>query len=212
MKRVIDLFGASVGLLLLAPLFLLVALLVKITSRGPIFFTQIRVGKNFVPFRFLKFRTMTVQEAAGPLVTSSSDGRITTVGRFLRRTKLDELPQLLNVLRGDMSLVGPRPEVPKFIQMFEQDYKDILRIRPGITDWNSLEFMDEEMLLRNEADVEKSYIEKIMPLKIRNQRRYVDSRSFWVDMDILARTVGSVVFRRGASHHAEKDDATLKLT
>src|SRR6516225_1894346 len=144
MKRLFDVLIASVGLLVLVPLLLVIALLIKLTSRGPVLFRQERMGRNFQPFWIYKFRTM-VPDAArlGGPITAAEDPRVTVIGRLLRKTKVDELPQLFNVLRGDMSLVGPRPEVRRYVEMFHQDYEEILRARPGITDPASVKYRDE---------------------------------------------------------------------
>jgi lipopolysaccharide/colanic/teichoic acid biosynthesis glycosyltransferase len=143
MKRLFDIVASAAGLILLSPVMLLTALLIKLDSRGPVFFKQQRVGKGFRPFLIYKFRTM-VEDAPqrGSSITVGADPRITRIGRFLRKTKFDELPQLINVLKGDMSLVGPRPEVPRYVEMFRDDYEEILRVRPGITDTASLKYED----------------------------------------------------------------------
>lgn len=190
LKRVFDFVTAAFGLLLLSPIFLLSAIAVKIGSSGSVFFHQERMGRGMKPFFILKFRTM-VQDAPkhGGQITFGDDPRITSVGRFLRKTKLDELPQLLNVLRGDMSLVGPRPEVPKYVAMFRDDYAEILRARPGITDLASIKYSDESTILGQAADPEKEYIERILPEKIRLAKEYVRRSSFCLDIALIATTL-----------------------
>jgi lipopolysaccharide/colanic/teichoic acid biosynthesis glycosyltransferase len=182
--------ASAVGLVMLAPLFLLVGLLVKFTSPGTIFFGHERVGKDFRPFRVLKFRTM-VQNAprlGGP-ITFGDDPRITSVGRFLRKTKLDELPQLINVLRGEMSLVGPRPEVARYVEQFADDYKTILTVRPGITDLASIRFRDESTILGDAIDPEKEYVQRVLPEKIRLAKEYVRRESLPLDLKIIFGTL-----------------------
>jgi lipopolysaccharide/colanic/teichoic acid biosynthesis glycosyltransferase len=190
MKRMFDFVVAAAGLLVLSPVMLLTAWLIKVESPGPIFFRQERVGKNFVSFRIYKFRTM-MQEASsrGRLITVGNDARITRLGRFLRKTKIDELPQLINVLRGDMSLVGPRPEVPRYVEMFRRDYEEILRIRPGITDTASLKYQDEAEILGGDGNPEENYVQRILPDKIKLARDYVERSSFSYDLGLIFRTL-----------------------
>jgi lipopolysaccharide/colanic/teichoic acid biosynthesis glycosyltransferase len=170
---------------------LLFAIAVKLDSRGPVFFRQQRVGRKFRPFRIFKFRTMVVDAPQrGGLITSGHDDpRITRVGRFLRRWKFDELPQFFNVVMGDMSLVGPRPEVPRYVEMFRSEYSEILTIRPGITDLASIKYRDEASLLAGSANPEQTYVQEILPQKLALAREYVAHRSFGQDLRILFRTV-----------------------
>ena len=166
-KRIFDIIASLIGLAVLFPVFLLIALTVKFTSGGPVFFRQFRVGQFSKLFLIVKFRTMVINaEATGAQVSSGDDPRITAVGRVLRKYKLDELPQLFNVLKGEMSFVGPRPEVPRYVDAYKEEYRDILTARPGITDFASLEFKDENELLNNIEDPERKYLEEIMPVKI----------------------------------------------
>ncbi len=189
-KRVFDIIASSFGLIVLSPLFVVIAFLVKFGSKGPIFFVQKRVGKNFKEFNLYKFRSMVIDAPKkGPLVTSGDDPRITKVGRFLRKTKLDELPQLFNVLKGDMSLVGPRPEVKKYVDLKKEEYKKVLLIPPGITDLAAIEFRDEEEILKQFKDKEKAYIEKILPKKIALYYKYIDTISFSNDIKIILKTL-----------------------
>ena len=190
LKRWFDIAVAAVGLLLLSPLLVVVALLVRFTSPGPVFFRQERMGRGFRPFRIYKFRSMVEGcTREGSSVTFGADPRITPVGRFLRAAKIDELPQLINVLLGDMSLVGPRPEVRKYVEMFRADYGEILRVRPGITDPASIKFRHEAEILGRAADPEKEYIERILPEKIRLAKEYVQNCSLWLDFLIILKTI-----------------------
>jgi lipopolysaccharide/colanic/teichoic acid biosynthesis glycosyltransferase len=190
MKRMFDLTVAVVGLLLLSPLMIAVALLVKAGSPGPILFRQERIGKGFRPFHIYKFRTM-VQDAPGrgTLVTFGDDPRITRVGRFLRKTKIDELPQLINVLKGDMSFVGPRPEVRRYVELFREDYSQILKVRPGITDLASLKYRDEAALLGQSGNPEEEYLKRVLPDKISLAKEYLDRSSFFFDMSLILKTL-----------------------
>lgn len=190
-KRLFDLVFSTVGLLGLSPFFLLIALLIKIDSSGPIFFRQVRVGRYLFPFKIHKFRTMVVNASdLGPSVTTDDDPRVTRVGKILRKYKLDELPQLIDVLLGDMSLVGPRPEVPKYVDTYsDADKTTIFSVKPGITDKASIEFRNENELIANSSDVDSVYLEKILPIKLVYYREYVETRSLWLDIKIILKTV-----------------------
>ena len=196
-KRLFDIVIAAGALAVFLPLLLLVALLVKATSPGPIFFRQERIGRNFRPFRIYKFRSM-VRDAPnkGGLVTFGPDPRITKLGRFLRATKFDELPQLINVLVGDMSLVGPRPEVRKYVEMFRDDYAEVLRVRPGITDLASIKYRHETEILGRAQDPEREYVERILPDKINLGKEYARQSSLWLDFIIILRTLHVVGLAR----------------
>ena len=162
----------------------------RLTLPGPALFKQERVGREFRPFRIYKFRSM-VEDApqrGGP-ITFGNDSRVTAVGRFLRKTKIDELPQLLNVLRGDMSLVGPRPEAPRYVEMFRRDYEEILRVRPGVTDLASIKYRNEEGVLGRAADPQREYVERVLPEKIRLAKEYVRRRSVLFDLKLIALTL-----------------------
>lgn len=187
-KRLFDLIVATAGLLALWPLFVAVALIIKIDSPGPVFFRQERVGRGFSTFTMLKFRTMATG-ADGPLLTAGEDPRITRVGHVLRRTKIDELPQLINVVKGEMSLVGPRPEVPRYVHMFRHEYESILRCRPGLTDPASLEYRDEAAVLAAADDPEQLYIAEVLPHKLALSRTYAEESSLWLDLRIILRTL-----------------------
>lgn len=190
-KRLFDLVFAALGLVLLTPLLLAVALWVVCDSPGPALFRQQRVGRAGKLFYIYKFRTMRQRaEAHGPAITIGADARITRAGYWLRRTKADELPQLVNVLLGQMSLVGPRPEVPHYVALYPSDLRAlILSVRPGITDHASIEFRDESTLLGQSSDPERTYVEEILPIKLRYAAQYARSHTLWGDLKIIARTI-----------------------
>lgn len=193
LKRAFDMAFSLVLLVLLLPLLLVFALAVTITSPGGAFFRQVRVGRGGREFRLLKFRSMRPgSEAKGQLTIGGRDPRITGVGYFLRKTKLDELPQLWNVLIGDMSVVGPRPEVPKYVALYTAEQRAVLHVRPGITGMASLDYIDENELLARAADPEKAYLEEVMPAKLALDLRYVREQSFLLDLRIILATVGKV--------------------
>src|SRR4051812_27611687 len=194
-KRLFDVTMALLGLVLLSPLLLLVALAIKLDSSGPVFFRQERVGRRGVPFRIHKFRTMRDTPSATNLqITVGADARITRLGAFLRRTKLDELPQLMDVLRGRMSIVGPRPEVPRYVAQYPPAMRDkVLSVRPGITDFASLHYRREGELLARAQDPEREYVEVVMPEKLRYAAQYVDQASLATDLRLIAQTVMALV-------------------
>lgn len=190
-KRLFDIVASGIGLLLLLPLLLLVAVWIKLDSRGPAFFRQTRVGRFGVPFTIHKFRTMRVE--AGAEITVGADPRITRAGRFLRATKLDEFPQLWDVLRGAMSLVGPRPEVPRYVAMYPTVLRDVvLSVRPGITDPASLSFRNESELLAQAADPEREYVDVVMPMKLELAADYVRTASLLGDVRLILATLGAL--------------------
>lgn len=191
MKRLFDLCAAIFGLLLLSPTLAAIAAAIKLNSRGPVFFRQERVGRGFRRFRIFKFRTMVADapQRGGQITSGHNDPRITRVGRFLRHWKLDELPQLLNVVAGEMSLVGPRPEVPRYVEMFRSDYADILKVRPGITDLASIRFRDEASILAGTANPEQIYVREILPEKLTLAHEYVARASFGFDLRIIFQTI-----------------------
>lgn len=194
-KRAFDIVFASVALVLLLPLLVLFALAVALTSPGGAFFRQVRVGRHGRPFNLLKFRSMRPgSEALGQLTIGGRDPRITGVGHFLRRTKLDELPQLWNVLMGDMSVVGPRPEVPRYVALYTPEQRTVLSVRPGITGMASLDYVDENELLARSTDPERTYVEDVMPAKLALDLRYVRERTFALDLRIIVATV-RLIFR-----------------
>lgn len=197
MKRTFDIICSVSGLLFLSPFLILVSYMIKAGDGGPVFYRGVRVGLNGKLFRIYKFRTMIVDaEKVGGASTAAADPRITKIGGFLRKYKLDELPQLINVLKGEMSFVGPRPEVKHYADMFTVEERTILSVRPGITDWASLWNPDEGAILAGSADPEKAYMEKIRPTKLRLQLKYVRERSFLADIKIIFQTLGIVAKRR----------------
>jgi lipopolysaccharide/colanic/teichoic acid biosynthesis glycosyltransferase len=190
LKRILDMAGSAAGLVVLAPLFACVAIGVVATSPGPIFYRQMRVGRHGRTFRIFKFRTMVEgAESRGPRVTRSGDARVTRFGRFLRRHKLDELPQLINVLRGEMSLVGPRPEVPEFVALYPQEFARVLTVTPGITHRATQLFRREEELLAGAADPRTFYVEKILPRKLAIYLTDLGRSTIWGEIRTIVRTV-----------------------
>ncbi len=194
-KRLFDLIFVIPGLIILSPVFLVVGFLIKSKDGGAILFKQTRVGKGGKHFKVLKFRTMVVDaENLGAKVTTGNDPRITPVGAFLRKYKLDELPQLLNVLIGNMSLVGPRPEVPEYVEFYPQETKDIIfSVNPGITDTASIEFVNENDMLTDSKDPIEDYRTKVLPIKLGYSMDYVKTRSLWVDFKLILKTVSAIV-------------------
>jgi lipopolysaccharide/colanic/teichoic acid biosynthesis glycosyltransferase len=193
-KRFFDIALSLVGLLVLSPFFAFIALVIKATDRGPVFYSQARLGKGFVPFALFKFRTMIVNaDEIGPAITSVKDQRITRIGRFLRKTKLDELPQLFNVLRGDMSLVGPRPEVERYVNACRKEYEEILKVRPGITDYATIEFRNEEEILKLAEDIESCYLRTILPKKILLYKKYIREMGFMLDLKLIFLTLQKII-------------------
>ena len=192
-KRLFDIVVAGIGLVLLAPALIFIGAWIKWDSPGSALFLQQRVGRHGRPFNIFKFRTMHDHHAHGAQLTIGRDSRITHAGHFLRRYKLDELPQLLNVLAGSMSLVGPRPEVPRYVACYPPELRAlVLSVSPGITDWAAIEYKDENTLLASSRDPERTYIEHVLPKKLDLYARYVRERSFWVDLRIIFRTLAVV--------------------
>ena len=189
-KRAFDILVSVAGLIVLLPLLLLVATAIKLDSSGPVFFRQWRVGRRFRRFGIYKFRTM-IDDAfeRGLPITVGRDSRITRVGKILRKTKIDELPQLLNVLKGDMSLVGPRPEVPRYVELFRPDYEHILKVRPGLTDLASLKYSDEASILGQSANPERDYVARLLPDKIRLAKEYIQRSSLLFDVKLIVETI-----------------------
>lgn len=189
-KRLFDIFWSSIGLMLLAPFLTLIALLVFLGDKGPIFFRQVRIGWKGVPFRIWKFRTMVVDaERVGRSITVGRDPRITVIGQCLRKLKLDELPQLINVLTGEMSLVGPRPEIERYVQLYSETQRSVLNLRPGITDLASIAYRRESELLAESPDPENTYIQEIMPEKIRINLLYAAQANVWKDFQVVLATL-----------------------
>ena len=190
MKRILDIAVSFLALICLLPLLLLVAVVIKLDSWGPVFFRQERIGRGFRPFKILKLRTMIDNaQRKGGLITFAQDPRITRVGRILRQTKIDELPQLINVLKGEMSLVGPRPEVSQYVRAFQKDYEEILKVRPGMTDLASLKYRNEEAILANSDNPEEEYVLHVLPDKIRLAKDYLRHSSFLFDLRLILKTL-----------------------
>ncbi len=193
-KRCFDIFFSFLGILLLLWLFLIIAIAIKGSSKGPVLFKQERVGKNAKTFKIWKFRSMVVNaEAKGMQITTDGDNRITKVGKFIRKTKIDELPQLFNVLSGKMSFVGPRPEVPKYVALYSDEQLRVLTVKPGITDLASIEFRNENDLLDGDDDPERKYIEEIMPAKLVLNLKYIEKAGFFYDIGLIFKTIGKVI-------------------
>jgi lipopolysaccharide/colanic/teichoic acid biosynthesis glycosyltransferase len=191
MKRCFDLFFSSLGIILLSPFYIFISIIIKASSKGPVIFQQERIGKFGRPFSILKFRTMVQDsEQLGPQITlGNSDQRITEIGKILRRTKIDELPQLFNVWLGEMSFVGPRPEVEKYVKLYTDKQKEVLTLRPGITDLASIEFRNESELLEGQSDPEQFYITEIMPKKLDLNLEYVKQQNLKLDIKLIFKTM-----------------------
>jgi len=193
LKRTFDFLASSFALLFFSPFLIITALLIKLKDNGPVFYMAPRVGKNGKMFKMYKFRSMIVNaDKVGPSSTTKTDSRLTPVGKFLRKYKLDELPQLINVLGGEMSIVGPRPEVKYFTDMFNEEEKAILSVRPGITDFASVWNADEATILEGSDDPDKTYMEKIRPGKIKLQLKYIREQNFFTDMKIIFLTIKAI--------------------
>ena len=194
MIRFFDFILSLVGLVVLAPIFIVLAIWIKIDSKGPVFYKQVRVGQNSIDFGLFKFRSMVVDaDKKGLITVGGRDPRITRSGYFIRKYKLDELPQLINVLVGDMSLVGPRPEVRKYVNLYTDEQQKVLSVKPGITDYASIEYMDENEILGKSSDPEKTYIEEIMPEKIKYNMKYISNKSLFEYFKIILLTVLKIV-------------------
>jgi lipopolysaccharide/colanic/teichoic acid biosynthesis glycosyltransferase len=195
-KRIFDLIISAIALVALSPLLIMIGVSIKLDHRGAVFYRGVRIGRNGRPFRVIKFRSMRMDaERIGGVTTADDDPRITRVGWWLRKTKVDELPQLVNVLVGEMSLVGPRPEVERYVRLMTDEERVILSVAPGLTDWATLWNSDEGALLAGVADPDEMYLRVIRPEKIRLQLEYVRRRSFWIDITILLRTAAAIVLR-----------------
>ena len=192
-KRLFDICSSFVVLALIWPFMLIIALVVMFSSRGGVFFTQIRVGRNEKEFKLFKFRTMRVDsEEKGQLTIGGDDPRITGTGHFLRKFKLDELPQLFNVLGGSMSVVGPRPEVRKYTDLYTEEQRQVFAVRPGLTDYASIEYFAENELLGRSEDPNRTYTEEVMPAKLKLNLQYIDERGFVTDLKIIFKTLGKI--------------------
>ena len=194
MIRFFDFTLSLVGLVVLAPIFIVLAIWIKIDSKGPVFYKQVRVGRNGIDFGLFKFRSMVVDaDKKGLITVGGRDPRITRSGYFIRKYKLDELPQLINVLVGDMSLVGPRPEVRKYVDLYTDEQQKVLSVKPGITDYASIEYMDENEILGKSSDPEKTYIEEIMPEKIKYNMKYIQNKNVSEYFKIIFLTLLKIV-------------------
>jgi lipopolysaccharide/colanic/teichoic acid biosynthesis glycosyltransferase len=190
LKRLFDLIASIIGLIILLPIFLIIAIIIKTNSKGPVFYRQWRVGLNNSEFRVFKFRSMYMDaDKRGLLTVGGRDPRVTPIGYYLRKYKIDELPQLINVLIGDMSLVGPRPEVRKYVDYYTAEQMKVLTVKPGMTDNASIEFIDENELLSKAEDPEEYYIKELIPLKTKIYLAYVENQSFLIDLQIIFKTV-----------------------
>lgn len=193
-KRIFDVIASGVGMIILSPLFIIISILIKLDSEGNVFFKQRRVGKNKKIFEIYKFRTMvTDAEKIGRQITIGNDSRITRVGAFIRKYKLDEFPQLINVLKGEMSLVGPRPEVPRYVELYDEEQEKILLVKPGITDYASIKFRNENDILGKSIDPDREYIENVMPTKIDLNLKYISEISLLTDIKIIINTIIAII-------------------
>lgn len=189
LKRLFDIVASFCGIVILFPLIVIVSILIKLTSKGPVLFKQVRVTKNGRLFKIYKFRTMRENSEGNKQITVGNDSRITGVGHILRKTKLDELPQLFNVLKGEMSLVGPRPEVPKYVELYTEEQREILKVSAGITDYASIYFSNESELLGEVENPEEFYIKKIMPYKIELNKKYIKEIGIVTDIKLIILTI-----------------------
>lgn len=197
MKRLFDVLSASLGILLLLPIFITIIIIIKLTSKGSVFYKQKRVGLRGVDFYILKFRTMFVDsDKKGLLTVGDRDPRVTGIGYYLRKFKLDELPQLINVFIGEMSIVGPRPEVRKYVDLYTPEDLIVLSIKPGITDYASIHFRNENEILKDSNDPEKKYIDEIMPIKLDLNKKYVNKANIFEDFKIIINTFSSIIVKR----------------
>jgi lipopolysaccharide/colanic/teichoic acid biosynthesis glycosyltransferase len=194
LKRLLDILASSVALILLFPLLFILGVAVAVTSPGGAFFRQVRVGKDGREFALLKFRSMRPgSEAGGQITVGTRDPRITGVGHFLRKTKLDELPQLINILKGDMSVIGPRPEVPKYVALYSSEQRKVLSVRPGLSSLASIAYINENEVLGRSSDPERTYIEEVMPAKLELDLRYVQEQGLVMDLRIIASTLARLI-------------------
>ncbi len=194
MKRLFDIFSSVIGLILFSPFFLIISLLILLSSKGGIFYRQIRIGKGQQEFELLKFRSMKPgSDKAGQITVGNNDSRITGIGKVLRKLKLDEIPQLINVIKGEMSIVGPRPEVPKYVNMYSAQQLKVLEVRPGLTDLASIEFINENEILGKSDNPEEEYIKVIMPKKLALNIQYIENQSFFGDLWLIVKTFGKIL-------------------
>jgi lipopolysaccharide/colanic/teichoic acid biosynthesis glycosyltransferase len=195
-KRLFDIFFSLMGIFFLLPVFLLVSFLLKREHKGPVFYRQTRVGLHQKCFQLIKFRTMCPDaDKMGLLTIGAHAARITKLGGWLRKQKVDELPQVLNILKGEMSFVGPRPEVPKYVEMYDSSQQRVLSVKPGITDWASIRYIDESSLLATAEDPESFYIHNVIPSKINQNLEYIDHHNLWIDFKIISYTLKSILLK-----------------
>ncbi|MCG8578257.1 MAG: sugar transferase [Flavobacteriales bacterium] len=192
-KRIFDLFSSLIVLLILFPFLLLIAILIVLDSRGGVFYGQIRVGKDGKEFKLLKFRSMRPNSDQKGELTIGNDMRVTRLGKVLRKYKLDELPQLLNIIGGQMSVVGPRPEVPRYVSLYNEEQLKVLEVKPGLTDPASIKYLKEQEILGESEDPEKAYVEEVMPSKLLLNMEYIENRSFMYDLKLIFQTIGKIV-------------------
>mgnify|MGYP000666363737 FL=1 len=192
-KRIFDIVSSLIALVIFSPLIIIISLWIALDSRGGVFYRQIRVGKNQKEFGLYKFRSMRPNSDKAGQITVGNDSRVTKVGKFIRKFKIDEVPQLINILKGDMSVVGPRPEVPKYVNMYSEEQLKVLSVLPGLTDYASIEYLDEQKILGASEDPDKAYIEEVMPAKLKLNLKYIADRGFWLDIKLVFRTVGKII-------------------
>lgn len=194
MKRFLDVFIALIVLFIFLPFGLIISFFIALESRGGVFYVQERIGKKGIPFGLLKFRSMRLNaDKLGQLTVGSRDPRVTNMGHFIRKYKLDEFPQFLNVLKGDMSIIGPRPEVKKYVDLYTPEQREVLQVKPGITDYASIEYFEENKLLGESENPEKTYIEEIMPAKLLLNKKYLDNPTFFHDLKIMWLTFKKII-------------------
>jgi len=194
MKRLMDIFFSLIGLILLFPLFLIIGLIIALDSKGGVFYKQTRVGKDGKDFKLFKFRSMAVgSDKKGLLTVGGNDSRITKLGYFIRKYKIDELPQLINVFIGNMSLVGPRPEVRKYVDLYNQEQQKVLTVKPGITDYASIAYINENEVLGKSSNPENTYIEEVMPSKLKLNLKYIEEKSVITDIKIIFKTIAKII-------------------
>jgi lipopolysaccharide/colanic/teichoic acid biosynthesis glycosyltransferase len=191
-KRIFDIISSATCLILFSPVLIFLSIWIILDSRGGVFYKQVRVGKNGKEFKLLKFRSMRPNSDQAGQLTIGNDNRITKVGKFIRRTKLDELPQLINIIKGEMSVVGPRPEVPKYVQMYTPEQRKVLQALPGLTDYASIQFINEQSILGAASDPEKTYITEVMPQKLALNLQYITDRTFFLDIKLIFKTIGKI--------------------
>ena len=188
-KRIFDVLSSVIALIIFSPFFIFIAIWIVLDSKGGFLYSQIRVGENEKQFRLLKFRSMKIGSDKSGELTIGNDLRVTSVGRLIRKTKFDEFPQLINVIKGDMSIVGPRPEVPRYTVLYNNEQKKVLKVKPGLTDYASIEYLDEQKILGESENPDEAYIQEVMPSKLKLNLKYIEDRSFWLDISLIFKTI-----------------------